>query len=323
MHVTRLPGPSLRPFVERLWASDGTGVPARPTTRRELVLPTGGTHLAIRVAGEAFRVYAGLDDPQGRAMGHAVVGGARASAYCRDAGSTARSVGAQLRVGATTGLFGVPAHELAGRHTALDELWRDVPEVRDRLADAGTLDALLDRFEAALAAHVAAVDTLPPAVSYALGRLAAGAPVGRVVCEIGRSHRWFIEHFRSTVGLAPKMHGRLARFGRAVHLLHAGRGRAFVDVAATAGYADQPHFVREFVEMTGLTPGEYQRLAPARAHHVPIGATGRHQATVNFLQDRGEPDGLRSRSSDFPRSHDDDDPRGVRLPARRQRRRGH
>lgn len=108
-------------------------------------------------------------------MGHAVVGGPRASAYCREAGSTARSVGAQLRVGATTGLFGVPAHELAGRHTALDDLWTDVPEVRDRLADAGTLDALLDCFEALLAAHVGAVDTLPPAVSCALGRLAAGA----------------------------------------------------------------------------------------------------------------------------------------------------
>lgn len=323
MHLTRRPGPSLRPFVERLWASDCSGAPARPTTRRELVLPTGGTHLAIRVAGEAFRVYAGRHDPQGQAMGHAVVGGPRASAYCREAGSTARSVGAQLRVGATTGLFGVPAHELAGRHTALDDLWTDVPEVRDRLADAGTLDALLDCFEALLAAHVGAVDTLPPAVSYALGRLAAGAPVGRVVQEIGRSHRCFIEQFRSTVGLAPKMHGRLARFGRAVHLLHAGRDRAFAEVAATAGYADQPHFVREFVEMTGLTPGEYRRLAPARAHHVPIGATGRHPAAVNFLQDRGEPVGLRSQGSDLPGSQNDDDPRGVRVPARRQRGRGH
>src|SRR5258708_33665452 len=66
-----------------------------------------------------------------------------------------RSVGAQLRPGAAEVLLGVPASELADRHTPLGELWgRAAHEVHERLLEAGHPERRLDVFESLLAARL-------------------------------------------------------------------------------------------------------------------------------------------------------------------------
>jgi AraC-like DNA-binding protein len=82
----------------------------------------------------------------------------------------------------------------------------------------------------------------------------------------GRSHRSFVELFRRAVGLTPKRYCRVRRFQRALALPRGSLGA----LALAAGYSDQAHFTREFRALAGLTPGEYRRRAPERAHHVPV-----------------------------------------------------
>jgi AraC-like DNA-binding protein len=65
--------------------------------------------------------------------------------------------------------------------------------------------------------------------------------------------RRFIEH----VGVSPKQHLRYLRFERARQLLLL-RDRRSIDIAMTAGYSDQAHFVREFRRFTGTTPGRWR-----------------------------------------------------------------
>ena len=71
--ITRLPIPPLRPFVRRVWVSDE---PATPQPgRRERVLPTGVAHVVIRLTEHPLRLFDGADDPHGRIVSRAVVGG--------------------------------------------------------------------------------------------------------------------------------------------------------------------------------------------------------------------------------------------------------
>ena len=91
----RAPRRELAPFVSRLWACDG----GEPTGERELVLPTGAMHVVVRL-DEQLRVFDELDAAVPRTVGHAIIGGARATAYARDVSRPAASVGAQLRPGA-------------------------------------------------------------------------------------------------------------------------------------------------------------------------------------------------------------------------------
>jgi AraC-like DNA-binding protein len=265
--ATRPPAPWLRPFVRLLWVSDQ---PAAPDgAPRERVLPTGVAHVVLRLSDAPLRVFEGEGDAVGRALGPALVGGPRAEPYVRDVSVAIRSVGAELQPGAVPLLLGVPADELAGRHTPLDALWPGVESLRERLAAAGGADRMLDLFEAALSARLPALRGLHPAVATALAHLDTSAGVGAAVAATGYSHRRLIELFRREVGLAPKLYGRVRRFQAA--LLRALRpGAAWADVAQDAGYADQSHLSREFRAHAGLAPRAYRALDPASPNHVPI-----------------------------------------------------
>ena len=63
------------------------------------------------------------------------------------------------------------------------------------------------------------------------------------------------------MGLSPRAAGRVIRFDRARMRLRErlgdGRKPCLAEVAHGCGYADQPHFTREFRELTGLSPLRY------------------------------------------------------------------
>lgn len=268
--IRRLPGPRLSPFVKILWASDQAASPWSVAADRERVLPTGGMHLVFRLSDHPLRIFNAIDDLIGYRVGHSIVGGARASFYVREISEGVSSVGAQLRPGTAELLFGVPAGELAGRHTPLEELWGPwVVEARERLIEAGAPQRRLDVLEALLAARLPVVRGLHPAVAQALERFAITADVRQAVKESGYSHRRFIALFHRGLGLTPKLYCRVLRFQEALEQV-AGRAASLVEVALDAGYSDQAHFNREFREFTGVSPGEYRELSPAFPHHVPI-----------------------------------------------------
>lgn len=265
---SRPPRPSLRPFVESLWAFDSSGAPAGEGPR-ERVLPTGLTHLVIRLSADPLRIFAGPTTETSTTFEHGVVGGARSAAYVRDASAPSRSVGAQLLPGAARLLFGGPASELGERHTSLGDLWgRGATELRDRLGETGSLEDAVAALESELAARMPKVRGIHPAIAGALDELARGARIGDVVDAAGLAHARFIALFRRDVGLAPKQHCRVLRFQRARVALD-DPGASIADVAALAGFADQAHLTREFGAIAGITPGEYRAIGPA-SNHVPI-----------------------------------------------------
>ena len=45
-------------------------------------------------------------------------------------------------------------------------------------------------------------------------------------------------------------------------------GGTHADVATACGYVDQAHFIHEFRELGGLTPGQYIATPSAGIHHV-------------------------------------------------------
>lgn len=142
--------------------------------------------------------------------------------------------------------LGWPMDELANRVVALEDLGlRDetaVATVQRRLADGP-----------------------PPRLElrHALQRLVAGARVEAVAGELGWSRRQLAAQFRRELGLAPRTVARLARAARAAAMLR--RGDDLADVAYALGYADQPHFTREFKAFAGVTPGRFPNLQDTAA----------------------------------------------------------
>ena len=57
--------------------------------------------------------------------------------------------------------------------------------------------------------------------------------------------------------MTPKLLARILRFQHAIGLI--GSGSGWAEVAATCGYYDQAHLIRDFNQFAGAAPGEFAR----------------------------------------------------------------
>ena len=160
-------------------------------------------------------------------------------------------LGVHFRPGAA-GLFGVPAAELCDRAVSLESLWpRLGDELLARFAERDP--RLLARLEHAIVARESGdLDSLAQRAASRIAERAGREPIADVADALGVGRRTLERAFRDHVGPTAKRMARIARLHAAHRALVAG-GRA-AEVALGAGYSDQPHMVRDFVELAGVTP---------------------------------------------------------------------
>ena len=271
MVFQRTPSAPLQPFIARLWASDGTAeIPGAISPVHEHVLPTGWMHVVVRLTEQPLYLL-GRNAGQRVALPPCLVGGARSTFHARVTTSPSCSVGALLRPGAASLLFGVPAGELAESHTSLEDLWGAAAlRLRDELSGIDSAEGRLALFEKRLGERLPLSAGLNPEVAALLQCMRSTPTVRDAVRASGLSHRRFIAEFRHAVGLAPKTYAQVRRFQSALRLMRSAPAAQLVDVALGAGYSDQSHFGREFLVLAGVTPAVYRQRAPAEANHLPV-----------------------------------------------------
>jgi len=228
------PPTALRNLVECAWVVDGPPEPVR-------VLPDGCMDL-IRM--EHRIVVAGPDTT--------------ASVTLREGEPFA---GIRFRPGVLPRLLGVPASELRNDRVPLHELRSGLPQ-----------RSSLTEIAAALASEEPRAETAPwslPLLSHVTCRLAAGSAVADVARQVGWSARTLQRQCTAVYGYGPATLRRILRFRRAARLL--GEGMSFGEVAAVAGYADQPHMHREVRELAGLSLSQLANGAK-RSTQLPSGS---------------------------------------------------
>lgn len=273
MPISRTPIPMLRPFVATVWASGraAAGLVAQPM--REHMLPSGAMHLVFRLNDAPLRIIAAQGDDTGQLVGSALVGGVHSRYYVREMAAPSCSVGAVLQPGAALPLFGVAADELAGQHTSLEDLWgKGARVVHERLLETSDPERQLAILEAELARRLPRVHCLHPTIAAVIERLPDLRSVEEAVRASQLSHRQFIARFRHALGLPPKTYLRIMRFQRVLRALRQDAAMPLASLAADAGYADQAHFSRDFLEFSGVTPASFRRLAPGEMNHLPVRA---------------------------------------------------
>jgi AraC-like DNA-binding protein len=155
-------------------------------------------------------------------------------------------------------LFGMPAAELAHTVVHLPEVLGGLgDELVERLAAApswpdrfSVLDDVLGR---ALTTPREPAREVAHAWSF-LAHRAGAVDIESLAREVGWSRRHLSEQFRSEYGLPPKTMARVLRFERAKWMLVRADRSPLATVAATCGYADQPHMTREWQELAGSSP---------------------------------------------------------------------
>ncbi|MGD9526787.1 helix-turn-helix domain-containing protein [Pseudonocardia sp.] len=176
----------------------------------------------------------------------------------RSAGVAA--AGLRFAPGVLPALLGVPAAELRDRRVPLatllprlapaveERLARDVPAARDRSRE-HDVEAL--RVLAALAVELPGAPP-EPEIRAVAARLGTGASAADTADTLGWTNRTLHRRCLAAFGYGPAVLRRVLRFRRAGALLTAGVAPA--EVAARAGYADQPHLSREVRTLAGISP---------------------------------------------------------------------
>lgn len=219
-------------YVDGIWAVEATGRPLR-------VLPDGCADFLFD-----------LD------TGSASVVGTMSRAEVVRLRAGKRLFGVRFVPGVLSLFVDVPAHEMVDAQPALGDVGveRDA-ELGERVAGARTAqervaavsDFLLDAGGRRRARDV----RLDEAVAAARGAQGMISVPALAACA-SVTERTLERLFRERVGTSPKHFCRVIRLQRASGLLAAGHGQA--DVAAAAGYFDEPHLLREFRTLAGAVP---------------------------------------------------------------------
>ena len=215
--------------------------------------------------GAPYRI-ADADDP-GRMTDHPLgfIGGLSEGHAVSQATGDACCIQVMLSpLGAHRLLGCLPMRELSNRTIGLDALFgAEAERLAARLHDAPGWDARFGIVDGFIAERVARAGAPPAGVAHAWRRLCESdgrMEIGALAREIGCSRKYLLSCFREHVGLAPKSVARVMRFERAVRLLgRAGADVRWSDLALGCGYYDQAHFIRDFRQFAGTTPGAFLR----------------------------------------------------------------
>lgn len=255
--------------VASIWYAEN-----EPVHALERFLPTGEVDLIINVRDAQLRRYEldSLDSPR-RYVGP-VVSGAHSQPYVIHTAQQASLLGVRFKLGFARDILGIPLDVLGNEHVALSDIWGSVAfALQDAVMKASTPKERCAQVERFLAARLRDARGAHPVVAEAVRALVGThdpSPVTAVVRASGLCARRFIEVFRRDVGLPPKHFSRVMRFRRALGLLRGGAGGSLSALALEAGYCDQPHFNREFKELSGLSPTAYRSAIGAYDNHVPL-----------------------------------------------------
>jgi len=104
------------------------------------------------------------------------------------------------------------------------------------------------------------IDILPKGAERAVGLIAQTGGTIRVddlAEEFGYGRKRLDRMFQKEIGWSPKKICRIIRFQHALRTLP--QVTSLAEAAYELGYFDQAHFIREFRELSGRTPGDYLR----------------------------------------------------------------
>jgi AraC-like DNA-binding protein len=268
MYLRRRPHPSLAAHVNYYWhVSDA------PTHERVHIVPSGTLEIVINLHEDEIRICDRSDPTRLMHFSGAVASGAQGGYFVVDVRARASIVGVHFKPGGAFALLGVPPGSLTDEHADLEALWgARAIELRERLCAVGDVGERFRILDRELLRRLRSAARPRGEVAFALRRLlATNARVDRVAAEVELSHRRLIEIFAAEVGVAPKVFSRVGRFQRALNLAKQGEAADWPQLALRCGYFDQPHLIREFVSLSGLSPVDLlQRSAAVKGHHAAL-----------------------------------------------------
>jgi AraC-like DNA-binding protein len=153
----------------------------------------------------------------------------------------------------------IPMNALSDSTVALADIWGCVTEeMEDKMASSPHNEARIGLIQKYLIKMLGNGNE-DRQLTYCLRQMQLSAgeiSAGKLAADAGLSLRHLARKFQEHIGLSPKEYLRVSRFIRSLDHLKRYPAQSLTEIAYESGYYDQAHFIRDYKDYTGYTPGQ-------------------------------------------------------------------
>lgn len=270
LHRPTLP---LSEFVEHLIYYHGLSTPHK----LDRFLPDGNTEIIIDLTETSQYIYDNETLEEIQACRYAWVSGVRTRPITIPSGRGSRMLIVAFKKGKAFPFYYFPISDLTDLVVEADLVFgRAFCDLREQLLSAKSIERMfycVERFLLQMAGNAIEPDTSTRCIEYALSSIICNPSLQQLhqlSDEIGYSQKHFIDLFRQRVGVTPKQYLRIMRFQKAVLAIERSERLAWSHLARASGYYDQAHFIHDFKQFSGFTPGEYRKRKGGTLNYIPV-----------------------------------------------------
>lgn len=268
-----IPGFPLCEFVAALIYYEGID----PIHQMDRFLPDGNTEIILNLNGQPQFIYDNETLKQIQTCRHAWVSGVRTRPITIPSGRGSRMLIVAFKRGKGYPFYSMPMSELTDRVIeAGDVFGNHIRVLRERLLTCTSPEemfALVEMFLLRQAGARLSPDMSSRCVEYAVSSILSQPnrlAFQQLSHQIGYSQKHFIDLFKQHVGIPPKQYMKIMRFQNAVSQIEQHPSVYWSEIAIRNGFYDQAHFIHEFRNFSGFTPGEYMKRKSDTLNYVPV-----------------------------------------------------
>ncbi|MCH8620501.1 helix-turn-helix domain-containing protein [Undibacterium sp. TS12] len=241
-HHRQAPSPALAGLVEHYWyvAWDLRGLPAQ----QQATLPHPNIHLVVE-------------------NGEARIWGVHSGRFMRQLQGQERVFGIKFKAGGFYPFYRQAIATLGNGSIAITDCFGQAgADFCQQILAAHSHTDMCTLAEAFLLQHLPPPDEQVARVSALLANIEQDRSiiaVEQLMDITGMDKRALQRLFQKYVGIGPKWVIQRYRLHEAVAQVQAGKTLSWTNLALELGYFDQAHFVRDFRQLVGMSPGEYER----------------------------------------------------------------
>ena len=164
-------------------------------------------------------------------------------------------------------ISGISGQETINRQVSSDHLFGPLASMlQTQLVSYSSLRERINQIEGFLrtrTSNLRAVWSLLPRAVQLMHQTNGQLPIQQITQQLATTERSLERHFEQVLGISPKQYSRIIRLQHCLKIHRQQPALSLTELTYKAGYYDQAHFIREFRQLTGITPTQYD-TGPAR-----------------------------------------------------------
>lgn len=254
-YQTYAPQEDLADFVKCYWT---LSAPASPTEERQRIIPDGCMEMIFH-SGDAYRQY--LTDGSFIIQPKYFVFGQITQPLEIAATGITRIFSVRFHPEGFLPFMHMPVRDMDNKAIALEQLFGTrataLGEKVCAAKNTGEQINLVEQFLLEQIQNQETTDRIAALSVQTLLQLKGQLSVDELAGQLQIHRRQLERKFAAVIGLSPKQLAKIIRLQAALKMMGEGKAESLTAMAYESGYFDQAHFIKDFKEFTGVTPGEF------------------------------------------------------------------